>query len=1090
MNRLRALAIAAVWPAIVTAGVSVRDFGARGDGLADDTGAFQRSIEAVAAQGGGEVSVPEGVYALKRIELRNGVILRLLSGSRMRGSRNVSDYSVGGERNGMRLGFIVMRGVRDAGIVGNPDSIIDGDNSSSPSTFEARGVHAVMAEDCTNLVFRGYAVVNAGNYAHWFRHCADLRFDRVRVEGGHDGVHCWNSDRVTIEDCEFATGDDCVAGLDYHDLVVRRCRLNTPCQCLRLGGRRILVEDCELTGPGRHPHRCTLPRQTLLDGLEPVGQGRRKTLAAFLYFGDEDADAREDSGEIVIRNCRVSNVQRLFHCNSDGSEIWARGRPLRDIRFENVTAENVEFPLMAVSCAACPTELTFARCSVAFTKPVPEFIRTSAFGRISLADVTLTGVEGPLVRAWGRAPEVVLERVSGASGIARGDPSEKVDAHPILGFLDDYPEHEMSPKNPRNLKRGCRAFGFHFDFHAKPGYPVGATLRRADIERICRVFRPDFLQVDCKGHPGWASYPTTLGNAVPGIVGDPLRLWREVTAREGVPLYCHYSGVIDNRWAAEHRLETPLQEDGRRCADWEMKPTRCNGSYADGLLIPQLKELAGRYGVDGVWIDGDCWGAKVDYDDRTLAQFEKETGIGLMGVRPYGGTPHHDRYRDFCRELYRRYLKHLTTEVHREYPGFRICSNWAFSDHMPELVSADVDFISGDLDPADSFRSARYAGRAMAQQGKPWDLMAWGFRCQDGTMFTDKHPVQLMQEAAAILSLGGGYQTYVTQLRDGSPRMDSIMALEPLAKFVRDREPFCYRGENVKRVAVLLSTHDRSLEATGLYSRTGKERVMGLTSLVCDAGHVNAIVFEGHLAGKGIDDWPVLMVPELSHGLRPETVRSFLDYAERGGSLVLVGTNTCSQFAAAGAPCAVIPVKNALGNLVRFTMDGLRIGTLETRMALESDSEALARSESGEAFAAVRTYGKGRIAAVSGDLGAAYLGKAQYLHRELMDAILRKLYVPRVTVKAQGLVEVNELERNGRLFVQLVNANGSHASPNSFTEDFIPPALDVEVRIRLDEKPRAIIRQPEGEPLDCRYADGVATVVLPRLACHSALEVR
>lgn len=43
----------------------VRDFGARGDGLADDTAAFQKALDDCAASGGGVVNVPAGKYLIK-----------------------------------------------------------------------------------------------------------------------------------------------------------------------------------------------------------------------------------------------------------------------------------------------------------------------------------------------------------------------------------------------------------------------------------------------------------------------------------------------------------------------------------------------------------------------------------------------------------------------------------------------------------------------------------------------------------------------------------------------------------------------------------------------------------------------------------------------------------------------------------------------------------------------------------------------------------------------------------------------------------------------------------------------------------------
>lgn len=63
--------------------VSVKDFGAVGDGVADDTAAIQAAIDAVGAAGGGTVFIPTGVYAISStIQLGDG------------GSGNPSTYSV------------------------------------------------------------------------------------------------------------------------------------------------------------------------------------------------------------------------------------------------------------------------------------------------------------------------------------------------------------------------------------------------------------------------------------------------------------------------------------------------------------------------------------------------------------------------------------------------------------------------------------------------------------------------------------------------------------------------------------------------------------------------------------------------------------------------------------------------------------------------------------------------------------------------------------------------------------------------------------------------------------------------------------
>ena len=52
---------------------------------------------------------------------------------------------------------------------------------------------------------------------------------------------------------------------------------------------------------------------------------------------------------------------------------------------------------------------------------------------------------------------------------------------------------------------------------------IGKNTTRPMIENIINQVHPDYIQIDCKGHPGLSSYPTKVGNPAPGFVGDPLR---------------------------------------------------------------------------------------------------------------------------------------------------------------------------------------------------------------------------------------------------------------------------------------------------------------------------------------------------------------------------------------------------------------------------------------------------------------------------------------------------------------------------------------------------------------------------------------
>ena len=661
-------------------------------------------------------------------------------------------------------------------------------------------------------------------------------------------------------------------------------------------------------------------------------------------------------------------------------------------------------------------------------------------------------------------------------------------------------------------------FGLHFDFHGHPKYgeTQGATLREEDIREICRAVKPDFIQIDCKGHPGWASYPSELGNALPDFAFDTLALWRRVTKEEGVALYMHYSGVYDNKYLTEHPEENIMRADGT----YAFNAVRPNGKYVDDLLIPQISEITEKYGVDGFWIDGDCWKPEADFRPESIAAFEREYGVDLGGRLPATpDDPYYYEYRNYHRELFRRYLRYYVDTLHEKYPELQICSNWSFSDHMPEKVCANVDFLSGDLNPTNSFNSARYAARALAQQDMPWDLMSWNFRIKVGNVsgVVAKHPRQVMQEAAAVIATGGAYQNYITQYKDGSPRMHEVRDMAELSEFLRARQPYCFRGKLIHQAALLLSSYDRSFEEGRLYNRTGYEKIMGMTALLCDIGQSLEIICE-HTLKKLWSEYEMIVVPELFYGLERETVELLLSYAKGGGKLVVVGNKTCRIFAEASGAFGVVERSaflaegekpydnggdNGHGNIsvtpnkpYCFTLDGRAFGIIYAPCEIAAGDAKVAamlsdddRSEQ-KPLAVTLPYGEGSISAIGADIGSQYLVCTQYLQRELMKAVVAPLYEPMVRIESQlGRLEIVCLDLKGKKMIQLINAAGSHANDLCATDDLIPPALDIELSIALSNAPRAVILQPEGRELSFEYRDGRAYLEVERVDIHSVLEI-
>lgn len=136
--------------------------------------------------------------------------------------------------------------------------------------------------------------------------------------------------------------------------------------------------------------------------------------------------------------------------------------------------------------------------------------------------------------------------------------------------------------DPQRPKRKDAFFGIHLDFHCSIDDHVGQNTTDEMVNALLDAVRPDFIQIDCKGHPGISSYPTKVGNPCSNITDDPLRVWRKVTAARGVSLYMHYSGVWDNRAIALHPEWACVNADG----SLNQRATSAFGGYLDELMIP------------------------------------------------------------------------------------------------------------------------------------------------------------------------------------------------------------------------------------------------------------------------------------------------------------------------------------------------------------------------------------------------------------------------------------------------------------------------------------------------------------------------
>lgn len=645
-------------------------------------------------------------------------------------------------------------------------------------------------------------------------------------------------------------------------------------------------------------------------------------------------------------------------------------------------------------------------------------------------------------------------------------------------------------QNHKKLRRADCFFGVHFDLHASEDITdAGLTLTPEMIDTFLTKVRPDFIQIDCKGHPGISSYPTKVGYHVKSFQKDPLRLWREITEKNKVALFMHYSGVMDAKAVKEHPDWAVVNANGERST----QKISFFSPYLDKLMIPQLKELSGEYHVDGAWIDGDCWAVEPNYNEEAIKGWTQKTGISEIPGKK--DDRYYPQYLEYTRSLFRGYMKKYIDAIHNFDPKFQITSNWAYSSMMPEKIENNVDFLSGDVTPQNGvFRSA-FEARCMAPQGKPWDLMAWGFSWNGDKMpMSNKSTIQLKQEAAEIIAMGGGVQFYYQQNRDLSLKPWLATTLSELGTFCRQRQAFCHKAIAIPQIALLFPTLSYQHNAKSAFS-SPPEKLQATLYALLDNQFPVEVLMEHNLSGK-TNQYPLIVIPECD-SIAPSMLNELQTYLQNGGNLLIIGTETAGIFASElGIQSSTTTKEKAI-----FISADNRLGSVRSplfEVELGSDSKIISNFydindysyKSKTIASSIRQVGKGRIAAIYFNAGTAYSQYKTPVIRDFIAETIAQLSPEKmVEVSGSHLVHVALNKLNGKTYINLINVAGEHTNQSAIAYDQVPALTDLTVRIKIPAKPTRIVLQPEGKDLEFTFTNGRSTVLIPKLEIHSILEV-
>lgn len=262
----------------------VTDYGAKGDGVTDDSPAISSAIRECSASGGGRVVFPAGKTFLSGpLQMLSDVDLHLEPNSTLLASPDESIYrmSAFGANEGEGMMWLWGRDLRNFSISGT--GRIDGNavafmGAELDDSYELKPVTTFDPRPHVLTLINAEKVnisdVTVSNSAYWTIHlvgCTDVAISRIsllnnlKVRNG-DGIDIDHSRKVRISDCYIESGDDCIClknRREYEqygpceDIVISNCIMTSRSCAVKIGSEnmdriaRVLFDNCIITSSNR-----------------------------------------------------------------------------------------------------------------------------------------------------------------------------------------------------------------------------------------------------------------------------------------------------------------------------------------------------------------------------------------------------------------------------------------------------------------------------------------------------------------------------------------------------------------------------------------------------------------------------------------------------------------------------------------------------------------------------------------------------------------------------------------------------------------------------------------------------------------------
>jgi len=448
----------------------IRDFGGQEGGFVKNTGAIRAAVEKAARTGGGIVVIPEGEWLTGPIHLEDNINLHLSKGAELLFSQDFNDYlpTVFARHEDVECykhsAFIYALGKSNLAITG--EGVLNGRGKPWWSLKERNiekllyemGNTAVPVKErifdgkdgkqlrpaffqpmyCKNVLVEGVTFLYGAFWTITPTYCENVIIRKVHIltedDYGHtpngDGVDPSSCKNVLIEDCEFDTGDDCIAikagrdrdglrvGKPTENVVVRNCRGPRGHGGIVIGSetsggvRNVYAVNCQFNGTDRIVRiKTARGRGGVIENMwfrDLKGENIKQEAIHLnmLYTG-----SRLPAEPITESTPQIRNIHFVGITCTSGESFAIEMLGLPEMPIESVTIDNVEMrTTKGIACTNVKgVRITKAHLGV---EMLPAIRVTDAEG-FTLDSVCLSNQTDQFMRVEGaRSAEIKIRNIS------------------------------------------------------------------------------------------------------------------------------------------------------------------------------------------------------------------------------------------------------------------------------------------------------------------------------------------------------------------------------------------------------------------------------------------------------------------------------------------------------------------------------------------------------------------------------------------------------------------------------------------------------------------------------------------------------